>query len=103
MNTGWAAALFSTLPIAARGEPPSPPETLFEAVSSVAGAFQARGGGPLTAGGTPLQATDVAARAGKRDGFDVRVDGRSIFDLDYAHAAGRREPLRPQAADLSDS
>jgi hypothetical protein len=68
----------------------------------VAGAFQIKGGGPLTAGGAPLDARDVAARAGKPDGFDVRVDGRSIFDLDYAHAVGRREPLRPQPADLSD-
>ena len=40
--------------------------------------------------------------AGKRDGYDLLVDGASLFGMEYAHRVGRREPLRPMAADLSD-
>jgi hypothetical protein len=78
------------------------PDLSFEAVRGVQGAFQVNGTVPLTAGGKPLKAEDLAARAGKPDGFDIRVNGRSLFGMDYAHVVGRREPLRPLAADLSD-
>jgi hypothetical protein len=97
-----AAALLFALPIVARGQRPSVPEVAFEAVPHVPGAFQAKGKGPLMAGGMPLDAQSILCAAGKPDGFDIRVDGRSVFGMDYAHAAGRREPLRALAADLSD-
>jgi hypothetical protein len=88
-----------------RRHDPSVPDDTFAAVRGVPGAFQLAGAKnpvPLTVGGKPLDAEGIANRAGKPDGFDIRIDGRSLFGMDYAHATGRREPLRPEAADLSD-
>jgi hypothetical protein len=99
----WCAlALLVALPAGACGQRPTSAEANFEAVSGVPGAFQTLGKVPLTASGKPLDARGVVVRAGQTDGFDIRVDGRSIFGLGYAHATGRREPLRAQLADLSD-
>jgi RNA polymerase sigma factor (sigma-70 family) len=111
LKTALAAGLVACLlavgyGVLPAGQPPrqgpSVPDYTFEAVRGVPGAFQAKNLGPLTAGGKPLNAEDVANRAGKPDGFDIRVNGRSLFGMDYAHATGRREPLRPQVANLSD-
>jgi hypothetical protein len=52
--------------------------------------------------GRPLEAKEVIGLAGKADGYDIRIDGLSIFGLEYAHRIGRRQPLRPLHADLSD-
>jgi hypothetical protein len=72
-------------------------------VAEAPGGFQIAGGpAPLVAKGKPVDATGVAALAGKPDGYDVLVDGLSLFGMDYAHKVGRREPLRGVAADLSD-
>jgi hypothetical protein len=81
---------------------PSVPDYTFEAVRGVPGAFQTKNSVPLTARGKRLNAEGIANLAGRPDGFDIQVNGRSLFSMDYAHATGRREPLRPQAADLSD-
>jgi hypothetical protein len=98
----WALpALLAAIPGGACGQRPTSAEAEFEAVSGVPGAFKTSSKTPLTASGKPLDARSVV-RAGRPDGFDVRVDGRSTFGLDYAHATGRREPLRAQLADLSD-
>jgi hypothetical protein len=94
-------ALLVALPAGARGQTPTSAEADLEVVPGVPGAFQTRGKVPLTASGKPLDDRG-SARAGRPAGFDLRVDGRSIFGLDYAHATGRREPLRAQSADLSD-
>jgi hypothetical protein len=77
-------------------------ERSFKAAANVAGGFEVEGPSSLKAQGKPLDVADVSARAGKADGFDVRVDGVSVFGMEYAHRTGRREPLRPLAADLSD-
>ena len=50
----------------------------------------------------PLEAAKVELLAGKGGGLGVLADGLSLFGMDYAHRAGRREPLRAMAADLSD-
>jgi hypothetical protein len=111
LKTALAAALVASLLASGygtlsgrqpRAHAHSVPDSTFETVRGVPGAFQVNGKVTLTAGGKPLTAEDLAARAGKPDGFDIRVNGRSLFGMDYAHAIGRREPLRPQAADLSD-
>ena len=75
----------------------------FKPVPGIAGAFElADEPRPLTAKGKPLDAAELLALVGKADGFGVLADGVSVFGLDYAHLGGRREPLRPLAADLSD-
>jgi hypothetical protein len=75
----------------------------FVGVPSVPGAFELKGGPkPLTVGDKPLQDRDVVGLAGTSNGFDLLVDGVSVFSLDYAHRTGRREPLRSVAMDLSD-
>jgi hypothetical protein len=85
------------VPAAAAADP------TFLPVPEVPGAFRLNGGAkPLTVANKPLQSKDVAALAGTANGFDIRVDGVSMFSLDYAHRLGRREPLRPLAADLAD-
>jgi hypothetical protein len=74
-----------------------------QAVAEPPGGFQGAGGpARLVAKGKPVDAAGVAALAGKPDGYDVLGDGLSLFGMDYAHRVGRREPLRPLAADLSD-
>jgi hypothetical protein len=94
-KTTWCgAAVLLTLPAVAWGQRLVVPEVALEAVRGVPGAFQAGGKVPLPPGARP--------RDGAGGRFDIRVDGRSIFGMEYAHATGRREPLRPQAADLSD-
>lgn len=82
---------------------PAGAQTALKAVPGVPGAFepQARSA-PVMVQGKPLDAAKVELLAGKGDGFDVLADGLGLFGMDYAHRAGRREPLRPVAADLSD-
>src|SRR5689334_24891009 len=75
----------------------------FQPVAKVPGAYQVADGSlPLRAGGKALDPDRVTALAAKADGFDLRVDGVSLFGMEQAHRSGRREPLRPLAADLSD-
>jgi hypothetical protein len=68
-----------TAPLRAGDEPALIP------VTGIPGGFQAREGvGAFSAEGAPF------------------VGELPLFGMDYAHRAGRREPLRPLAADLSD-
>lgn len=74
-----------------------------KAAPQISGPFEpADGPGPLTVQGHPVQPAEVEALAAKPDGFDLLADGASLFGLEYAGRVGRREPLRPLAADLSD-
>jgi hypothetical protein len=60
-------------------------DVTFEAVAGIPGGFQIRGGtAALAPASQPL------------------VDGVGLFTMEYAHRIGRREPLRPLDADLSD-
>jgi hypothetical protein len=78
-------------------------ETGLKAVPGLPGAFEPQGGpGPESIRGKPLAAAQVESLAGKPDGYDILGDGASLFGMESAHRAGRREPLRPLAADLSD-
>ncbi len=73
------------------------------AVPTWPGAFEPQGGpGPAIVKGKPLDAARVESLAGKPDGYDILVDRTSVFGMEYAHRVGRREPLQPMAADLSD-
>jgi hypothetical protein len=75
----------------------------FTSVPDVPGAFQvADAAKRLEAKGRALEGKEVIGLAGKPDGYDIQVGGVSIFSLEYAHQVGRREPLRPLPADLSD-
>ncbi len=85
------------------GVAPAAAGTGLKAVPKVRGAFAPQGAsGPEIAKGKLLDADQVEALAGRPVGYDILVDGESLFGMDYAHRAGRREPLRPMAADLSD-
>jgi hypothetical protein len=89
-RTTWYAAVLLAIPPVVWGQRASGPDVALDPVPGVPGAFQVRAKAPLP------PAADPHGR------FDIRVDGRSIFGMEYAHAAGRREPLRPQVADLAD-
>ena len=77
--------------------------TALQGVPNAPGGFE-REGGPaaIMVRGEPLGVAKVESLAGTSGGYDLLVDGASIFGMDYAHRVGRREPLRPLAADLSD-
>ena len=77
--------------------------TGLKAVPEAPGAFELQGGpAPEIVRGKPLAAAQVESLAGKPDGYDILADGASLFGMECAHCMGRREPLRPLAADLSD-
>jgi hypothetical protein len=79
------------------------PASTFTSIPDVPGAFQVAGAAKrLEVQGRALEGKEVIGLAGKPDGYDIQVGGVSIFSLEYAHQVGRREPLRPLPADLSD-